>query len=161
MPLRRSFVLLVTGILVALAGGAVALVPKSSGQSPGTQSPACKPANSQRLPLAKGLTVYAAPNPLTAGGPVRVFGALIVMPLAGGRREEVLTGLQAGGLVPGSIMSPPNLSVPQIEVPTEADAHNSGQSAGSRVGTRSAPALSPVYDAIRAARQPGRRRQEF
>ena len=64
--------------MIALAAAGAALTPASSGQSPGTQAPACKPASKPaRRPLAKGITIYASPNPLTAGGPVRVFGQLI------------------------------------------------------------------------------------
>ena len=77
MPLRRSLLLLVTVIAVALAGGAVALAPRSSGQSTGTGSPTCKPANDQRLPLAKGLTIYTTPNPVTATRQLTVFGRLV------------------------------------------------------------------------------------
>ena len=40
-------------------------------------SPTCKPSKPQRLPLAKGLTIYAAPNPVTAGRQVTVFGQLV------------------------------------------------------------------------------------
>jgi phospholipase C len=77
LPLRRSLVLLVTVIVVALAGGAVALAPRSSGQSPGAAAPTCKPANHQRVALAKGLTIYAAPNPVTATRQLTIFGQLV------------------------------------------------------------------------------------
>ena len=75
--LRRSPALLVCAVVIALASGAAALTPASSGQPPVISPPACKaPSKPQQLPLAQGITVYATPNPLTAGGPVRVFGAL-------------------------------------------------------------------------------------
>ncbi len=75
--LRRSPALLISAVVIALAAAGAALTPSSSGQSPGTQAPACKPAsNPGSRPLAKGITIYASPNPLTAGGPVRVFGQL-------------------------------------------------------------------------------------
>jgi phospholipase C len=77
LSLRRSFVVIVTVVVIGLAGGAVALAPTSSGQSPGTVSPTCKPSKPQRLPLAKGLTIFAAPNPATAGRQVTVFGQLV------------------------------------------------------------------------------------
>ena len=77
-PLRRSFALLVSVVVIALAGGAGATAPASSGQPPVATTPACKPASKPpRRPLAKGLTIYAAPNPLTAGRRVRVFGQLV------------------------------------------------------------------------------------
>ncbi|HKO27245.1 MAG TPA: alkaline phosphatase family protein [Solirubrobacteraceae bacterium] len=64
--------------MIALVGGAGALTSASSGQSPVSTRPACKPQSKPpRLPLAKGITVYAAPNPLTAGRKVRVFGQLV------------------------------------------------------------------------------------
>ncbi len=64
--------------MLALVGGAVALTPASSGQSPVTTTPVCPPSGQgARSPLAKGITVYASPNPLTAGGRVRVFGQLL------------------------------------------------------------------------------------
>ena len=48
--------------------------------------PACKrPATPLRAPLAKGLTIYAAPNPVLASRRVRVFGALL-SPSRGVRR---------------------------------------------------------------------------
>ncbi len=75
--LRRSPALLICAVVVALAAAGAALAPTSSGQLPGAGPPPCQPAsNPPRLPLAKGITIYASPNPLTAGGPVRVFGAL-------------------------------------------------------------------------------------
>jgi phospholipase C len=78
LSLRRSLVLLVSAISIALLGGAGALTPASSGQSPVSTRPACKPQSKPpRLPLASGITVYAAPNPLTAGRKVRVFGQLV------------------------------------------------------------------------------------
>ena len=80
MPLRRSFALIATIVLIALTGGAVALAPTSSGQSTwtGSASPTCKRgAKSPRLPLAKGLTVYATPNPVTAGSQASVFGQMV------------------------------------------------------------------------------------
>ena len=77
-PLRRSRVLPVSVVAIAIAAGAVALAPASSGQSPAASAPACKrPAKPPGLPLAKGLSVYAAPNPVSAGQPVKVFGALV------------------------------------------------------------------------------------
>jgi phospholipase C len=78
LPLRRSLALLVSAVVIALLGGAGALTPASSGQSPVSSSPPCKPARKPlRLPLAKGITVYGTPNPLTAGRKVRVFGQLV------------------------------------------------------------------------------------
>ena len=63
--------------MITLLGGAGALAPASSGQSPVATTPTCKPlAKVPRLPVAKRITVYAAPNPLTAGRRVRVFGQL-------------------------------------------------------------------------------------
>jgi phospholipase C len=77
LSVLRSPALLVSIAVIALAGAGAALAPDSSGQSPVTTPPACTPvSNSSRLPLATGITIYASPNPLTAGGPVRVFGAL-------------------------------------------------------------------------------------
>jgi phospholipase C len=76
--LRRSLALLVSAIVIALLGGAVALTPASSGQSPVSTPPACPPSvKPARLPLAKSITLYASPNPLTAGRRVRVFGQLL------------------------------------------------------------------------------------
>ena len=90
LSLRRSLALLTCVVVIALAGAAAALAPGSSGQSPGTTAPPCKPAGtSPSLPLAQGITVYATPNPLTAGGPVRVFGAL-----AGVRRGVKRCGVE-------------------------------------------------------------------
>jgi phospholipase C len=78
LPLRRSLALLVSAVVIALLGGAGSLTPASSGQSPVSSRPLCKPARKPpRLPLAKGITVYGTPNPLTAGRKVRVFGQLI------------------------------------------------------------------------------------
>jgi phospholipase C len=76
LPLRRSFVLIVTVVVVSLAGGIVALAPVSSGQSPGGAAPTCKPSKVRRLPLAKALTIYASPNPVTATRQLTVFGRL-------------------------------------------------------------------------------------
>jgi hypothetical protein len=65
-------------VVIALAGGAVALTPPSSGQAPGAPSPACKQAKPHRHgALAKALSLFAAPNPVTAVAQVRVFGSLI------------------------------------------------------------------------------------
>ncbi len=65
-------------VVIALAGGAVALTPPSSGQAPGAPSPACKQAKQHRHgALARALSLYAAPNPVTAVAQVRVFGSLI------------------------------------------------------------------------------------
>jgi phospholipase C len=78
MPLRRTLALLVSAVVIALLGGAGALTPASSGQSPVTSRPVCKPQSKPpRLPLARGITIYGAPNPLTAGRKVRVFGQLV------------------------------------------------------------------------------------
>jgi len=77
MPLRRSSVLIVTVVVISLAGGVVALAPISSGQSPGAAVPTCKQSKARRLPLAKALTIYAAPNPATATRQVTVFGRVI------------------------------------------------------------------------------------
>jgi phospholipase C len=78
LPLRRSIALLVSVVVVALLGAAGALTPASSGQSPVSSRPACKPQSEPpRLPLARGLTIYGSPNPLTAGRKVRVFGQLV------------------------------------------------------------------------------------
>jgi phospholipase C len=78
LPLHRSIALLVSVVVVALVGGAGALTPSSSGQSPVSSPPVCKPQSKPpRLPLAKGITIYASPNPLTAGRKVRVFGQLV------------------------------------------------------------------------------------
>ena len=42
------------------------------------RAPTCKPATKPRAaPLANGLTIYAAPNPLTAGRQLTVFGSLV------------------------------------------------------------------------------------
>ena len=63
--------------MIALAGGWAALTPISSGQPPTTVS-ACKPASRPaRLPLAKDLSIYATPNPVTAAGQISVFGRLV------------------------------------------------------------------------------------
>jgi phospholipase C len=78
LPLRRSLALLVSAVVITLLGGAGAIAPASSGQSPVTAPPACKPVSKPfRRPPAKAITVYAAPNPLTAGRRVRLFGQLI------------------------------------------------------------------------------------
>jgi phospholipase C len=75
--LRRSLALIICAAAIAVAAGAAALTPASSGQPPVITPPACKPPSKpQKLPLAQGITIYSSPNPLTAGGPVRVFGAL-------------------------------------------------------------------------------------
>jgi phospholipase C len=55
----------------------VALAPISSGQSSGAAAPTCKQSKVRRLPLAKALTIYAAPNPATATRQVTVFGRLV------------------------------------------------------------------------------------
>src|SRR5262249_34831880 len=61
---------------IALAGGGAALTPISSGQAP--KALACKPASKPpRQPLAKALSIYATPNPVTAAGQVSVFGSLL------------------------------------------------------------------------------------
>ena len=53
--------------MIATVAGAAALTPASSGQPPGTAPPGCKaPSKPQRVPLAKGLSIYAAPNPVSA-----------------------------------------------------------------------------------------------
>ena len=77
MPLRRSSVLIVTVVVISLAGGIVALAPTSSGQSPGAAAPTCKQSKARRLPIATGVTIYAAPNPATAARQVTVFGQLV------------------------------------------------------------------------------------
>jgi phospholipase C len=98
LSLRRSLALLVSVVVlasgagVALAGGAAGarpaanhparesarVIPPSSYLVPVTSPPACKPARRPaRLPLAKGLTIYASPNPAGAAARVRVFGALV------------------------------------------------------------------------------------
>jgi phospholipase C len=77
MPLRRSSVLLVTIVVLSLAGGIVALAPTSSGQSPGAAAPTCKQSKVRRLPLASTVTIYAAPNPATGARQVTVFGRLV------------------------------------------------------------------------------------
>jgi phospholipase C len=77
MPLRRSSVLIVTVVVSSLAGAIVTLAPISSGQSPGATAPTCKQSKVRRLPLAKALTVYASPNPVTAARQVTVFGQLV------------------------------------------------------------------------------------
>ncbi len=78
MSLRRSFVLLVLAVAITLLGGAGALTPASGGQSPGSGTPTCKPASKPpRKPVANAVTIYASPNPLTAGRQVRVFGQLV------------------------------------------------------------------------------------
>jgi phospholipase C len=75
-PLRRSFALLVTIVLIAVAGAAVVLAPPSSGQSPA--APACKePGKPPPRPVAKALAIHAAPNPVSAAQPVTVFGQLV------------------------------------------------------------------------------------
>jgi phospholipase C len=53
----------------------VALAPRSSGQSPGASVPTCHKA--AKPPQAKGLTIYAAPNPVSGTRQVRVFGELV------------------------------------------------------------------------------------
>ena len=55
----------------------MALAPISSGQSSGATAPTCKQSKVRRLPLAKALTIYAAPNPATAARQVMVFGRLV------------------------------------------------------------------------------------
>jgi phospholipase C len=76
--MRRSSALLVTVVLIALAGAAVVLAPASSGQAPAPSAPACKgPRKPPRLPLAKGLTIRAAPNPVSAARPVTLSGQLV------------------------------------------------------------------------------------
>jgi phospholipase C len=78
MLLRRSLILLVPIVIIAVAGGAVTLAPVSSGQPSVASSPACTPsAKPPRPPLAKQLTIFAAPNPVSAHEQVRVFGALV------------------------------------------------------------------------------------
>jgi phospholipase C len=77
LPLRRSLALLVSVVVIALTGGAGLLAPASSGQSPATNTPACTPSSKPPRLLAKGLTIYASPNPLSEGRRVRVFGALV------------------------------------------------------------------------------------
>ena len=77
MPLRRSYLLIVTIVVMSLAGGIVTLAPISSGQSPGAAAPTCKQSKVRRLPLAKALTIYAAPNPATAARQVTAFGRLV------------------------------------------------------------------------------------
>ena len=78
MPLRRSLALLVSAVLIALVGGAGALTSASSGQSPVAGTAACKPVSKPpRRPAAAGITIFAAPNPLTAGRQVRVFGQMV------------------------------------------------------------------------------------
>jgi phospholipase C len=77
LPLRRSFALIVTVVVISLAGP-VALAPTSSGQSSGAASPTCKQSTeARRLPLAKALSIYASPNPVTAGQQLTVFGRVI------------------------------------------------------------------------------------
>jgi phospholipase C len=72
--------------VAAIAVAVVGLVPTSSGQSPVASVPACKrPATPPRVPLAEGLSIYAAPNPVSARQRVRVFGALL-SPRRGVRR---------------------------------------------------------------------------
>jgi hypothetical protein len=78
LPLRRTYALLATVVVIGLGAGLGALAPASSGQATGTQPPACRgPARPPRLPLAARLSIYATPNPLTAGREVRVFGQLV------------------------------------------------------------------------------------
>jgi phospholipase C len=81
LPLRRTYALLATVVVIGLGVGAGALAPASRGQtSTGSSSPApaCKgPAKPPRLPLATALSIYASPNPLTAGRVLRVFGQLV------------------------------------------------------------------------------------
>jgi phospholipase C len=79
MPLRRSYLLIVTIVAMSLAGGIVTLAPISSGQSPGAAAPTCQQSKVRRLPLAKALTIYAAPNPATAARQVTVFGRLVAV----------------------------------------------------------------------------------
>ncbi len=71
MPLHRSLALLVAVVVTAFAGGAVAL---ASGASPAACNMALAP---QRSPLAAGLSIYAAPNPVSAARQVTVFGQLL------------------------------------------------------------------------------------
>jgi phospholipase C len=86
LPLRRSLVLLVTVVVIALAGGAVALAQTTSGQPPGAVTPICQQSSkARRLPLANALSIYVSPNPVTAGSQVTVFGQLIGVH-KGGRR---------------------------------------------------------------------------
>jgi phospholipase C len=76
LPLRRKYTLLATAVVIALGAGAVPSA--SSGQANRPTPPACRgPATPPRLPLATGLSIYASPNPLTAGRVVRVFGQLL------------------------------------------------------------------------------------
>jgi phospholipase C len=78
LPLRRSLVLLVSAVVITFLAGAGALTQASSGQSPVTPTPTCKPVSKPpRQPVAKTITIYAAPNPLSAGAKVRVFGQLV------------------------------------------------------------------------------------
>ena len=78
MPLRRSLLTLVSLVAIAVAGGAAGLAPVSSGRSRPRSAPSCKPpAKPPGLPLASGLSIYASPNPLTAGRPVTVFGSFV------------------------------------------------------------------------------------
>jgi phospholipase C len=75
---RRSYALLATIALLALGGVAGVLAPASIGQGSTATSASCPPAaTAARAPLAKGLSLYARPNPLSAGTPVRVFGQLL------------------------------------------------------------------------------------
>ncbi|MBV9336976.1 MAG: hypothetical protein JO243_13910, partial [Solirubrobacterales bacterium] len=96
LPLRRSLALLGSIVVIALAAAAAGLTPASSGQPtsaqptsgqpPNTQAPsgylpaeplACKPPRRpQRPPLARGLSIYASPNPVTAARQVQIFGRL-------------------------------------------------------------------------------------
>jgi phospholipase C len=88
--LRRLPVLLVSVLALAFAGVGVTLAPASSGQSaggsapvPGAAAPApgrpvCKPPRKpRRPPLTDALSISATPNPVTAGQPVTLSGALV------------------------------------------------------------------------------------
>jgi len=90
-------------VVIALAAAAAALTPASSGQAPSGQAPSGQapsgqapsgqapsgylptklpvctpPAKPQRPPLAKGLSIYASPNPaVSAARQVKIFGRLL------------------------------------------------------------------------------------
>ena len=74
--MHRPLLLLASVFAVAVAAGTLTLAGASSGRS--ARAPVCKrPATPPGRLLAKGLSIYAAPNPVSAEQQVRVFGALV------------------------------------------------------------------------------------
>jgi phospholipase C len=74
--LRRRYALLAAVALVILGAGTAVLGPASSGQASAAAS-SCKPSARPGPAIATGLSIFARPNPLTAGTQTRVFGQLV------------------------------------------------------------------------------------